>query len=194
MIATRHAVLFDMDGTLLEPHLHNNPELLEYKQRWGIATNELIVPSLGRLPPEATTQLLDFEAKIAATSELRAGTKELLAILQTRGIKTALVTNNSSLSAQTMCEKHGIAFDLVLSRDEASMKPAPDMLLKALQILEVRVRNAIMVGDTQPDAGAAQAAGIVCYLLDEPYNKEILGVQRIQTLLEIKNIFEQVMA
>ncbi len=178
-----------MDGTLLEPHLHNNPELLEYKQRWGIAADDLIVPSLGRLPPEATTELLAFEAKIAASSHLRQGATELLEFLTARGIKTALVTNNSSLSAKTMCEKHRTFFDLMLSRDEAPMKPAPDMLLLALERFGVAVQNAIMVGDTKPDADSALAAGIECFLLDEPYNQAILGTKRIGQLLELQDLW-----
>lgn len=184
------AVLFDMDGTILEPILHENPELLEYKQRWGIAKDELIVPSLGALPLQAMRELLAFEAKIALTSQLRSGTKELLEFLAVRGVKTALVTNNSELSAKTMCSRHEIKFDSMLSRNVAPMKPAPDMLLQALTWLNVRPEHAILVGDTSADAASAFAAGIRCYLLDEPYNSQIQGTHRMSNLLELTSLWD----
>ncbi len=184
------AVLFDMDGTLLHPILHENSELLEYKVRWGIAADDLIVPGLANLPELATSELLLFEAKIAATSILRVGAIELLEFLASRGVKTALVTNNSRISALTMCERHGIRFDVMLSRDEAPMKPAPDMLLQALALLETNPENALMVGDTKPDAVSADAASILCFLLDEPYNDRVLETARIANLLELKQLWD----
>jgi HAD superfamily hydrolase (TIGR01509 family) len=184
------AVLFDMDGTLLQPVLHENTELLEYKTRWGIAKDDLIVPSLKNLPLDATTELWSFEAKIAATSILRVGAIKLLGFLVAHSIKTALVTNNSRISAVVMCERHKISFDTMLSRDEAPMKPAPDMLLQALQMLKIRPENAIMVGDTKPDAASALAAGIKCFLLDEPYNAQIQGTNRFGNLLELLDLWD----
>jgi HAD superfamily hydrolase (TIGR01509 family) len=184
------AVLFDMDGTLLHPVLHENTELLEYKQRWGIAGDDLIVPSLAKLPELATTELWLFEAKIAATSTLRVGAIDLLEFLASRDIKTALVTNNSRISALAMCERHGIKFDAMLSRDEAPMKPAPEMLLQALVLLKIHPENAIMIGDTKPDALSAAAASILCYLLDEPYNDRVVNTARIANLLELKQLWD----
>ena len=108
---------------------------------------------------------------------LRAGVRELLEELRAAGIKTALVTNNASSSAKTVLAKHQLRFDLVLSRDDAAMKPAPDMLLLALERLQTSPSHAVMVGDTRPDLGAARNAKIpICVLLAEPWN-ELLEVQ-----------------
>jgi HAD superfamily hydrolase (TIGR01549 family) len=166
-------VLFDMDGTILNPI---NDGLLEFKIRWGIPTDQLIVPNLPRLPEKASdeyNQLAEFEA---VNSTLRDGVPELLEGLRTAGIKTALVTNNTASSAKTVLSKHQVSFDLVLSRDDAPMKPAPDMLLLALERLQTSASHAIMVGDTRPDLGAARNARIpLCVLLAEPWN-ELLEV------------------
>ena len=163
------AVLFDMDGTILNPI---NDGLLEFKIRWGIATDQLIVPNLPNLPDQASDEYNQLAESEAVNSTLRDGVRELLESLKAANIKTALVTNNSGLSMKTVLTKHRIGFDLELSRDDAAMKPAPDMLLLALEKLEVSPSHAIMVGDTSPDVGSARAAGIpTCLLLAEPWNE-----------------------
>jgi phosphoglycolate phosphatase len=167
------AVLFDMDGTILNPI---NDGLLEFKIRWGIPTDQLIIPNLPKLPEKASdeyNQLAEFEA---VNSTLRDGVRELLESLKAANIKTALVTNNSGSSMKTVLAKHQVRFDLELSRDDAAMKPAPDMLLLALEKLQTSPSDAVMVGDTRPDVGAARNAKIsLCILLAEPWN-ELLEV------------------
>ena len=162
------AVLFDMDGTILEPIQDGLPE---FKTHWGIAPDQLVIPNLHRLPPEASEAFRLLEVRVAEQSVLRAGVHELLEELRAAGIKTALVTNNATSSAKTVLAKHQLRFDLVLSRDDAAMKPAPDMLLLALERLQTSPSHAVMVGDTGPDVGAARNAGIpLCLLLAEPWN------------------------
>jgi HAD superfamily hydrolase (TIGR01509 family) len=167
------AVLFDMDGTILEPVEDGLPE---FKAHWGIAPDQLVIPNLHRLPPEAAEAFRLLEVRVADQSVLRTGVRELLKELRAAGIKTALVTNNATSSAKTVLDKHQVNFDLVLSRDDAPMKPAPDMLLLALERLQSSPSDAIMVGDTRPDLGAARNAKIpLCVLLAEPWN-ELLEV------------------
>jgi HAD superfamily hydrolase (TIGR01549 family) len=167
------AVLFDMDGTILEPVEDGLPE---FKAHWGIAPDQLVIPNLHRLPPEAAEAFRLLEVRVADQSVLRTGVRELLKELRAAGIKTALVTNNATSSAKTVLDKHQVSFDLVLSRDDAPMKPAPDMLLLALERLQSSPSDAIMVGDTRPDLGAARNAKIpLCVLLAEPWN-ELLEV------------------
>ncbi|NJK45835.1 MAG: HAD-IA family hydrolase [Pleurocapsa sp. SU_196_0] len=71
---------------------------------------------------------------------------------------------------------HGIGFDLMLTRDDAAMKPAPDILLLALERLGVLPIHAVMVGDTGADVGAADAARVAhCYLMAEVWNEQFQG-------------------
>jgi HAD superfamily hydrolase (TIGR01509 family) len=165
------AFFFDMDGTILEGVADGLPE---FKQTWGIAPDQLVVPNLPRLPSAAREAFMQLEERVAAESILRSGVIELLLELKQKNIVTALLTNNSSLSAQTVTQKHQISFDLILSRDTASaMKPAPDMLRQALKHFELETHNAIMIGDTRHDVGAARAAGLRCYLISEPWNHNL---------------------
>jgi phosphoglycolate phosphatase len=189
------AVLFDMDGTILEAVEDGLPE---FKAYWGIEADQLVVPNLHRLPPEAAEAFRLLEVRVAEQSVLRAGVCELLEELRIAGIKTALVTNNASSSAKTVLAKHQVRFDLVLSRDDAPMKPAPEMLLLALERLQSSPSHAIMVGDTRPDLGAARNAKIpLCVLLAEPWN-ELLEVDepgfqvvRVQGIAGVRELLER---
>ncbi|NJK45834.1 MAG: HAD family hydrolase [Pleurocapsa sp. SU_196_0] len=97
MNADLQAVLFDMDGTILAPEEHSS--LLEFKARWGLPADQLVVPNLSRLPQAAYQGFIELESSLAQHSVLRPGVPELLRRLTSRGIKTALVTNNSTDSA-----------------------------------------------------------------------------------------------
>ena len=168
------AVLFDMDGTLLAPEEHSS--LLEFKARWGIAPEQLVIPNLSKLPADAYQGFIDLESSLAQHGVLRVGVTDLLETLRAKGVRTALVTNNSVDSAKTMIGKFNLHFNAVLTRDTAPMKPAPDMLLQALELLGVDVSNAVMIGDTAADSGAAIKANIAhCYLLSEPWNVALEG-------------------
>ncbi len=189
------AVLFDMDGTILEPVEDGLPE---FKAHWGIEADQLVIPNLHRLPPEAAEAFRLLEVRVADQSVLRAGVHELLEELRTAGIKTALVTNNAASSAKTVLGKHRVSFDLVLSRDDAPMKPAPDMLLLALERLQSSPSHAVMVGDTRPDLGAARNAKIpLCVLLAEPWNELLeldepgFQVVRVQGIAGVREQLEQ---
>ena len=172
--AKLQAVLFDMDGTLLAPEEHSS--LLEFKARWGIPSEQLVIPNLSKLPVDAYQGFIDLESSLAQHGVLRVGVTDLLETLSAKGVKTALVTNNSVDSAKTMIGKFDLQFDALLTRDTAPMKPAPDMLLQALELLGVDVSNAVMIGDTAADSGAALAAKVAhCYLLSEPWNASLEG-------------------
>jgi HAD superfamily hydrolase (TIGR01509 family) len=180
------AFFFDMDGTILEGVADGLPE---FKQTWGIAADQLVVPNLPRLPDAAREAFMQLEERVAAESILRDGVLELLLELKEKNIHSALLTNNSSLSAQTVTQKHQIAFDLMISRDTASaMKPHPDMLHQALKHFELETHNAIMVGDTRHDVGAARAAGLRCYLISEPWNLELEddNTRRVNGISELR--------
>jgi phosphoglycolate phosphatase len=162
------AVLFDMDGTLLKPIDDGLPQ---FKARWGIERFELVVPNLPNLPPEAEQEFMALERRVAQDSAVRPGVRELLADLERAGVGVAIVTNNSAESVNTVLTKHEIAVSVVRTRENGPMKPAPDMIIQALEILEVEPANAILVGDTLADSGAATNAGLrACFLMAEPWN------------------------
>lgn len=180
------AVLFDMDGTLLAPIDDGLPE---FKDRWRIPRDRLVVPSLPSLPPEATEEFMQLERRVARDSTVRPGIPALLADLVAAGVGVALVTNNTTESANTVLTRHELVFPVVRAREDGPMKPAPDLVLSALEALGVPPAAAVFVGDTPPDVGAARAAGLpLCLLFAEPWNEHLSGddLRRILTAADLR--------
>jgi HAD superfamily hydrolase (TIGR01662 family) len=187
-MTTVRAVLFDMDGTLLEPIDDGLPQ---FKERWGIARYELVVPNLPRLPPEAEQEFMALERRVARDSAVRPGVRELFADLERAGVGVAIVTNNSAESVNTVLTKHEIAVGVVRTRANAPMKPAPDMIVRALEILEVDAPNAILVGDTLADSGAAANAGLrACFLMAEPWNVALEASDAAVPIVRVQGVPE----
>lgn len=164
------AVLFDMDGTLLEPFEDGLPE---FKRRWGIPPDALVVHTLPTFDPrrraEADREFAELETRGAKESVLRPGMRRLLDHLRRGGVRLAMVTNNRRSSASTVLDKHGLAFDAVVTREDVKPKPDPAMILRALRALGVEAPGAALVGDAPVDALAARAAGLGrIYLFDSP--------------------------
>jgi HAD superfamily hydrolase (TIGR01509 family) len=167
------AVLFDMDGTLLSPLDDGLPA---FKARWGIPSSELVVPNLPRLPRAALEDFVALEADVASRAVPRAGIRDLLRDLERLGVRVGLVTNNSMESVNAVVTRHEMPFPVVRTRADGPMKPAPDLVHSALGALEVGPHDAVLVGDTAADAGAARAAGLRgCLLIAEPWNAALEG-------------------
>ena len=85
-----------------------------------------------------------------------------LKALHEAGYKLAVLTNDSEGSARQSCEAVGIApyFEMIVGYDSGfGSKPEPNGLLGICQALGIAPEQAVMVGDTYADLGAAQAAG-----------------------------------
>ncbi|MFC2106243.1 HAD family hydrolase [Candidatus Bipolaricaulota bacterium] len=154
-------VLFDMDGTIYDSGI----DFLAIRARLGLPQNGMpILDQLRTSSPEIRARGIELlhsaEAEGAANGRLIPGTIELLAWLQGRGIRCALITNNSRLSVEAVLAKHPLSFDLILTRGDGELKPEPDLFLKALDQLHVRPSHAVAIGDTHLDALAAHRAGI----------------------------------
>jgi len=100
------------------------------------------------------------------------GAVRLLDGLRQRGIELGLVTNKAAAVTEVAVDALGIAgyFAVVLgASDRLAKKPAADMLLAALARMGVPPEEAIMVGDSPADHGAARAAGCRSVLVDFGY-------------------------
>ncbi len=93
------------------------------------------------------------------------GAIELLAALRPTGAAIAIVTSNSSKTVQRWFDRNGVAsVDAIVGRDTLlGLKPAPDMLIRALELFSVDRSNAAFVGDSDADIHAAQSCGVQFY-------------------------------
>ncbi|MFQ5780328.1 MAG: HAD family hydrolase, partial [Nitrospiria bacterium] len=77
--------------------------------------------------------------------------------------KKALVTNKPLLYTKKIMAGLGTdkAFDLIVGGEPTvNLKPHPEMILKALEILEIPASDAVMIGDSPNDIHAARSAGV----------------------------------
>lgn len=157
-------VIFDLDGTLTRP-------FLDFARiRAAIGLGEPLLEAMLALPDgpareRAFATLEGFESEAAERSELNDGAREILETLRRFDIPAGLVTRNSRASARRTLEKHGLRFDIVMTRDDAPPKPRPEPLLRICEHFRVAPAEALMVGDFRLDVAAGKAAGTRTALL-----------------------------
>ncbi len=162
------AVLLDMDGTLIESS-YDWPAI---RHKLGVEAPSLI-DGIEALPDgdrrRAWAELESIERAATATATLKPGAHRLLEALATRGIATALVTNNTSANTSALLDRFGLRFDTVVTRDSGLYKPSGAPLIEACARLGTSPANCLAVGDSHYDIEAARDAGCgaVC-IVDEP--------------------------
>lgn len=121
--------------------------------------------------------------------ELYPDALEVLNALRNLEKKTALITSSNRENIQHLLEKYEMhaLFDVVVAReDTVEQKPSPEPLFKALELLQGTATDAIMIGDSDKDLGAAQAAGIDSILF---YPDEHAKFYNLETLKEYNPTF-----
>jgi HAD superfamily hydrolase (TIGR01549 family) len=153
------AILFDMDGTLTQP-------LLDFdliRRDIGIG-NSPILESIAKMTADdkiiAERILHGHEQRAAEASTLNPGCRELLVWLAQAGVATALVTRNTRQSVDTVFRRHGLHFDICITREDGKFKPDPAPLFLACEKIGVKPADAWMVGDGYHDIEAGVAARI----------------------------------
>ena len=153
------AVLFDMDGTITRPYI----DFGAIRADIGIPAAESILEHVAQLKSvergRAQKILARYEADAAHNSELNNGTEELVGFLRERDIRTALITRNNRNAAQTVCDKHGLRFDVVVAAEDATPKPSPEPVRLVARRLQIEPARMLMVGDFLFDIQAGSAAG-----------------------------------
>lgn len=151
------ALLFDMDGTLTVP-------VLDFEQiRCDVGVDGPILEAIEALDADRQAQawrvLHDHEARAARESELDVEAKSILNLAHQNRIPVALITRNTPASVRTVLEKHNLHFDVVITRLEKPIKPAPDPIHLACHRLGVKAAQSWMIGDGDHDITAGNAAG-----------------------------------
>ena len=104
-----------------------------------------------------------IEIDSAKGAQLTPGAKDALNELKQMKKKLVIVTNNGKLGTEQTLERLGLTgvFDGVVTRDHADeLKPDPEMVLKALDIVGAKHDEAVLVGDSIIDIKAAGAVGV----------------------------------
>jgi len=178
---TVKAVLFDLDGTLLNT-LDDLAASVAFAMRsMGLAPRTrdevrafvgngarvLCVKCLGEGADEA--QVAELQARFQAhyrehLQDVTApypGIVGMLEALKRRGIRRGVVSNKFSAASKAVCEAYfGDLIEAVVGEEPGvRRKPAPDSLLAAMNRLGTEAGECVMVGDSPQDIEAACAAG-----------------------------------
>jgi phosphoglycolate phosphatase len=188
------AVLFDLDGTLIDslPDLAaavnrllagEGRRALEpdaVKAMVGDGAGTLVARAFaarGGLPgPEVEPFLrrfmADYEPRSAELTRPWPGVVETLAALKQSGLALAVCTNKPSAATDAILQALGLAqwFDVVVGADATpALKPDPAHVTVILERLGVTAEQAVMLGDSANDVRAAKAAGVATVVLSFGY-------------------------
>ena len=195
------AVLFDMDGTIFDSRI----DLGSVRQALRLPRDgRSFLEQLSELPPAERERgmalLVEAEMRGSEAGRLIPGAEELVALLHARGVRCALITNNSRASAEAVLRRYPLAFDLVLTRDDGAAKPDPTIFTTALARLGVESRHALAIGDAHLDLIAAHRAGIGKLILVAPqpwvldFVPQDIPHQRAADLYEVREIVDRLVA
>lgn len=186
------AVLFDMDGTLTVPHI----DWKVLRARVGVPEGAGIMEYIYGLSADdaarADAIVREIEMEAAAAAIANDGLEELFSRLYDLPFQRALITNNHREAMVHVVDTFGLRFDLLLSREDGLLKPAPDLLLLAMERLGVTAREAVFVGDGRYDRLASEAAGVPYIHLaherdGEPEGDTIYGLTELLGRLEAES-------
>ena len=216
------AVLFDLDGTLVDSAKdfvaviqqmrtqQNLPLLTEAQQagfRQVVSQGAQAMVNYGfelaaddpQAIPLKITFLQLYQQQSAVHTTLFAGMEQVLALLEKMHLPWGIATNKPEVFAKPLLTALNLEqrCAVLLCPDHvANSKPAPDMLLKATEMLGVDPAKTIYIGDDLRDIQAAQAADMpsiaVTYgyhgINDNPEmwgaNQVVASPQQLLTLLE----------
>ncbi|MBI9111163.1 HAD family hydrolase [Maridesulfovibrio ferrireducens] len=175
-------IIFDFDGTLAEltidfnemkkrlkaigkafldplPETDNLPAL-EWVDHIAacLATDD---PDLGKeFHTRCRFLIISMEIEAAKHGKLFPFTYSILCGLQQSGIKTGIITRNTSVAVKTILPDVEKMCGCFLSRDDVdNVKPHPEHILKALGVINLCPENALMVGDHLIDIETGKRAG-----------------------------------
>jgi phosphoglycolate phosphatase len=177
------AVLFDLDGTLIDsaPDLGAAADQMRtdrglaplpldrYRPMAGAGARGMLGVAFGITPdaPEFIALrdefFLNYEARMLRNTQVFAGVAELVEALCARGLSWGVVTNKSVRFTDPLTRAiplFGTARAIVSGDTTPYAKPHPEPLLEAARRLGVAPTSCIYVGDDERDMTAGRAAGM----------------------------------
>lgn len=178
------SVIFDLDGTLLDTltdltnslnqALRQNGEpacpAADVRLYLGNGIGMLVARALngGTDHPLYDRILSDtrklYAEKCRENTAPYAGIPELLHFLSERNIAIAVVSNKPDAQVKQLCKEYfGTQIPVAIGQQEGvRMKPYPDSLIHAMQLLGSTAENTVYIGDSEVDIQTAKNAGIPC--------------------------------
>jgi HAD superfamily hydrolase (TIGR01509 family) len=183
---TAAAVLFDIDGTLVDSnylHVHAwhrafdelgmDVESWRIHRRIGMDGSALLDDLVPNLPDDVSDRLKDLHSRYyqESTGLLRplSGALRLLDVVAASGLQVVLATSapeDELKELRRVLDRDDIVSAITSSEDVETAKPEPGIVEVALKKAGVEPDRAVFVGDTVWDIRAAARAGVSCICLE----------------------------
>ena len=177
------AVLFDLDGTLIDsaPDLGaaadqmrtdrglDSLPLSDYRAMAGSGARGMIGVAFGLAPGHAQFEVLkeeffsNYESRLTVLTYAFDGVAELIADIVAHGMKWGVVTNKSARFTLPLTQAMSLfsTAQTIISGDTTPhLKPHPAPLLEAARQIGVEPCRCLYIGDDERDIMAGQAAGM----------------------------------
>ena len=176
-------IIFDLDGTLLNTlddlcdstnhalAINNLPKRTYEEIRTFVGNGilqmiTLAVPN-GTDNPKFEKVFEDFKSHYAKNCENKTkpyeGTEALVRALSEKGFKLAIVSNKIDSAVKQLRDKYFADVDIAIGETRGmAKKPAPDMVIHAMDLLGSSKVNTVYIGDSEVDIKTAQNSGIDC--------------------------------
>ena len=183
------AVLFDLDGTLIDSEhfylecwneilaevgakLTFNDWWTNYAGKPMLLNAKMLADKYGIKTP--ANELIERRAKLTVARfktvdvRLMPFVPEILDFFREKGLTLAIVTSSQRKDVEAIFERNGLGhfFKLLVTRtDVANSKPHPESYDRCRELLGLEKEECIVFEDTLTGLTAAKAAGLVCFAI-----------------------------
>lgn len=193
------AVLFDLDGTLIDSMWMWHDIDVEYLERFGIAMPDDLQEAIAGISITQTAWYFknrfgiedSIDQMIADWDELavkkyrdevplKKGAGDFLKMLNQRGIPCAIGTSSSRRLTDVVLNARGIRSffsEVITGEDVHNGKPAPDIYLECARKLGVAPEYCLVFEDILKGIEAARAAGMRVCAVEDGYSAEDAAVK-----------------
>lgn len=217
MINDYNAVLFDLDGTLVDSMWMWHTIDIEYLQRFGLTPPDDLSTAIEGMSYDETAVYFKERFNIQDSLEkikndwkemsyemyctkikLKSGVKEFLEYLKSRNIKMAIGTSNHYMLAKELLKSLGVLeyFEAIVTSSMVGFgKPNPDVYLEAARLLNEPVDKCIVFEDVVQGIMAGKNAGMkVVAVFDEASKdttekKKLLADYYVESMDEFLEIY-----
>ena len=200
MLENKKAVIFDLDGTLVDSMWIWREIDIRFLGKYGLQVPEGLNDELEGYSFHETAVYFKKRFELPLTIEeimetwnhmaseiyvneipLKDGVQDFISLLKERDMKLAIATSNSRKLAKDCLRANGIldAFDYICTSDEVPRgKPEPDVYLHAAKMIDTNPEHALVFEDIPYGLLAGKRAGMEVCAVKDSYSERAVKEKR----------------